>query len=186
MSNYEFYNGTPPHVAGSATSKAAAEDAKASAAVLRARVFKYIQGMGAQGATDQEIQFALDMAGNTERPRRGELVMAGWVRDSGNARKTQAGKSAVVWEAVLDSERDAEAAKAKTAAEREALKKEIRAQIKDLPVAKLRQVLEHIKEIREEMEIAGLADEEPVPVVRPAQGIGNETFFDDLFTAMAD
>lgn len=96
------HNGTP-------TSKAAAEAIAPTAATLRAKVLAFIRECGERGATDEEIQNALDMVGNTERPRRGELSAAMligqvWVTSDGTAapltRKTRSGRQAVVWRAV--------------------------------------------------------------------------------------
>lgn len=86
----------PPHN-GSATSREAAEEIEPTAATLRAKVFDFIKKHGSNGATDQEIQIALQMQGNTQRPRRKELEEAGLITDSGETRKTTSGRSAIVW-----------------------------------------------------------------------------------------
>lgn len=49
------------------------------------------------GLTDEEAQSKLGMEGSTQRPRRGELVKAGLVKDSGVKRMTKAHKWAIVW-----------------------------------------------------------------------------------------
>jgi len=77
------------------TSTAAAEAIKPDTSTLRTLVFNFIRNAG--GATDEEIQIALDMNPSTERPRRVELVNAGRVADSGERRKTKSGRKAVVW-----------------------------------------------------------------------------------------
>lgn len=103
-----------------ATSRAAAAAVRDSAATLRQRVLDYLRSRGRQGATDEEIQLALGMPGNTQRPRRQELERAGLVlplRSPGNApgsapgdayvtRATRSGRQAQVWVAALakDSE----------------------------------------------------------------------------------
>lgn len=74
---------------------AAAQSIEESAATLRAAVFDFILHSG--GSTDQEIQVGLRMPGNTERPRRRELEMAGRIRDSGIRRTTEAEREAIVW-----------------------------------------------------------------------------------------
>ena len=79
------------------TSKAAAKAIEPSAEVLRGQVLAYIRSQGERGATDEEIQQALEMQGNTERPRRGELVEAGLVKKSDATRKTSSGRAASVW-----------------------------------------------------------------------------------------
>lgn len=48
--------------------------------------------------TDEAIQVTLDMNPSTERPRRGELVDDGLVRDSGTMGRTHSGARAVLWE----------------------------------------------------------------------------------------
>ena len=49
------------------------------------------------GATAQEIEVALQMAGNTVRPRLVGLRERGKIEDSGLRRETQSGRRAVVW-----------------------------------------------------------------------------------------
>lgn len=85
----------PPFAVGSDTSQAAAEAIEDSAANLRARVLGFLIETG--GATDEEVQLGLDMNPSTVRPRRGELVKMGRVKDSGQRRKTRSGRWAVVW-----------------------------------------------------------------------------------------
>lgn len=97
MSEYDLYGGTPPHQMDSDTSEAAAHQIKSSALTQRQRVHQYIKEQGDLGATDNEIQIALDMISNTEQPRRRELVLKGQIMDSGHRRKTKAGRMAVVW-----------------------------------------------------------------------------------------
>lgn len=82
---------------GSQTSKDAAADIREHAHKQRARVLAFIASRGAQGATDQEIEHALGMVGNSVRPRRGELLENGCIEDSGETRKTVAGRKATVW-----------------------------------------------------------------------------------------
>lgn len=48
--------------------------------------------------TDEGLQTLLQMNPSTERPRRGELVDAGLVRDSGTMGRTHSGARAVLWE----------------------------------------------------------------------------------------
>lgn len=79
------------------TSTVAAEAIRGQAAHLRALVLAEITRRGEAGATDEEVQAALGMQGNTQRPRRGELVAAGLVVDSGRRRPTRSGKPAAVW-----------------------------------------------------------------------------------------
>lgn len=87
----------PPRIASSPTSKAAAEEIAASAGTLRALVLQCLKQRGP--LTDEEIQQACEMAANTERPRRIELVKAGLVVNSGGTKLTQSGRKAVLWRA---------------------------------------------------------------------------------------
>ena len=50
--------------------------------------------------TDEEVQLALGMKGNSVRPRRKRLELRGLVRDSGARRKTSSGRNAIVWEVI--------------------------------------------------------------------------------------
>jgi hypothetical protein len=53
----------------------------------RRRVLDYITQCDDHGATDLEMQHALSLAGNSQRPRRIELVGAGLIVDSGRRRR---------------------------------------------------------------------------------------------------
>lgn len=90
------WNPVPPY-SEPTTSRDAALSMIPSAETLRMAVLAYIDEQGPAGATDEEIQLALSMEGNTERPRRRELVQAGVVADSGARRKTSTGRAAKVW-----------------------------------------------------------------------------------------
>lgn len=85
-----------PH-SGSDTSREAAERMVPGASAQAARVFQFISKCGKEGATDHEIQSALAMTGDSERPRRWSLQRAGLIRDSGQRRKSPAGRQAIVW-----------------------------------------------------------------------------------------
>ena len=97
---FGLFDARPPAQAASRTSVQAAERIREDAGTLRGRVLAYLRGAGARGGTDEEIQAALDMNPSTERPRRGELVEAGFVIDSGSTRPTRSGRQATVWLAV--------------------------------------------------------------------------------------
>lgn len=97
MSDYDLYNGIPPHQSHSETSAAAAGEIKESARSLRFKVYAYIKQRGAKGATDEEIQDALGMQLQTEVPRRRELVMKGLIVDSGIKRLTKSRRRAAAW-----------------------------------------------------------------------------------------
>lgn len=101
MSAVEQLSLSLPFARGSETSRAAAEQAKPNAATQRARVLKLITESCWRtedpGLTDEQIQDRLSLTGNTERPRRQELVDRNLVKDSGRTRKTRSGREAVVW-----------------------------------------------------------------------------------------
>lgn len=67
---------------------------------LRQTVLRAIQDATDRGTTDSELQTMLDMDGNTERPRRKELEMAGYIRDSGTTRLNRRGNQEIVWVAI--------------------------------------------------------------------------------------
>jgi hypothetical protein len=89
----------PPAQRHSATSRAAAREIGATAGTLRARVLGHLIECGRLGATDEEMQTALDMNPSTQRPRRIELVAAGLVYDTTATRATRSGRRAAVWRA---------------------------------------------------------------------------------------
>ena len=66
---------------------------------LQDRVLAYIKSQGSWGATDDEIEQALDMKHQTASARRRELVLMDPPRiiDSGGRRKTRSGRTAKVW-----------------------------------------------------------------------------------------
>lgn len=82
---------------GTETSAAAAESMEANAANLRGLVFRFLKLQGINGATDEEIQIALGMTGNTERPRRRELFQRGLIAEAPAMRRTRSGREAQVW-----------------------------------------------------------------------------------------
>ena len=81
------------------TSRAAARAARHSSARVRAMIRNHLVLCGSYGATDPEIQAALNLSGDTERPRRGDLFKAGFCIDSGFKRPTASGLMAIVWRA---------------------------------------------------------------------------------------
>lgn len=66
----------------------------------RDRVLIALSANRAKGMTDCELEAALSIPRHIAAKRRGELVTAGKVRDSGLRRATDTGTSAVVWEVV--------------------------------------------------------------------------------------
>lgn len=94
------HNGTP-------TSRIAAQHAKSFAASQQEQVFQFIEQAGEHGATDQEIETGLGIAGNSVRLRRRKLVELGRVKESGNLRMTTSNSPAVVWIATPKPEKPA-------------------------------------------------------------------------------
>jgi hypothetical protein len=87
---------TLPYQRHSDTSKLAAFSMQAAAETQRGEVLRYLITR-ADGATDEEIQDALQMNPSAERPRRVELVRLKFIYDSGYRRVTRSGRFAVVW-----------------------------------------------------------------------------------------
>ena len=87
-----------PFVRGSATSEGAAESMRAHAPHDEERVYAFIQRRGKNGATDDEIEEALDMRQSSASARRRGLVLKGRVVDSGlEPRETRSGRKAAIW-----------------------------------------------------------------------------------------
>lgn len=91
-----LYDGNPPHV-DTDTSRQASQDIKDATASLRDRVFREIKDAHVVGATDDELEKVLDMRHQTCSARRRELVLLGYIVDSGRRRRTRSGRSAIVW-----------------------------------------------------------------------------------------
>ena len=86
-----------PYQPHSQTSREAAQKITLVAPTCSQRVLAYLKRCSGFGATDSQIQSALNMNPSTQRPRRIELVKKGLVKDSGRKRKTKRGWNAVVW-----------------------------------------------------------------------------------------
>lgn len=91
-------NPSPPSQRHSATSVQAASEIHTRTAELREKVYDYLKAHGP--ATDEQVQEALGMNPNTQRPRRIELVDLRRVRDSQRTAKTRSGRDAVLWRIV--------------------------------------------------------------------------------------
>jgi hypothetical protein len=79
------------------TSRTAALKALPRTGSWRAKVYDFIQSQGFNGATDQEIESALKLNGNTVRPTRITLLKDGFIFDSGGTRKNINGNDCIVW-----------------------------------------------------------------------------------------
>ena len=97
-----------PAVAGRATSVQSGQEIVDAMPELRRQVLAFVRGKGAHGATDDEIQAALDLNPSTQRPRRVELERAGFVREAPGklTRPTASGRQAIVWVSVPEFERE--------------------------------------------------------------------------------
>ena len=89
-----------PYQRHSATSKAAAKAIEPVAGTQRGRMLAQIKEFGFFGMTDQDFSRICFLPGDSVRPRRGELLKAGLIVNSGRTRKTPKGRDAVVWVAV--------------------------------------------------------------------------------------
>ncbi len=89
----------PPahHNAPRGTSDVAARRIRGAVPRLLDRVLTFLASCGVDGATDDEGETALKMKPQTYTPRRGELVRAGLVVDTGQRRSTTSGRPAAVW-----------------------------------------------------------------------------------------
>ncbi len=65
------------------------------------RVYAFLRDRGKDGATDQEIQDALGIEGNTERPARRAMEQSKRVRRTKRWRYTRSRRPAIVWVAVV-------------------------------------------------------------------------------------
>jgi len=92
---FDIFN-RPPLSNGTATSDAAAEAIKPSAATLRALVLAAVRNSGSTGVTRQEIEKRTQLEGNTVRPRCMELLKAGSIVETSRTRETESGRQAVV------------------------------------------------------------------------------------------
>lgn len=64
---------------------------------MRQTIYRMIKEAGERGATDDEIQRALDIEGSTERPRRRELEIAGHIVNAEKVRANSRGNNETVW-----------------------------------------------------------------------------------------
>ena len=79
------------------TTSLAARSSPRPAKAQRQMIFLHLLDKGPFGATLEEIEKELNLAGNTVRPRRLELEEKLLVVNSGTTRPTCSGRQAVVW-----------------------------------------------------------------------------------------
>ena len=87
----------PPAQRHSDTSRAAALSMVGGTGSLRRRVLQRLADEG-KPMSDEQLQAVLEMNPSTERPRRGELVKYGYIKDSGERGKTWSGRNATLWQ----------------------------------------------------------------------------------------
>lgn len=88
---------SPPHVAGSDTSRAAAESIRPHAPRQRDRVLASITARHSDGMTCDEVELALGLSHQTASARVHELAKAGAIVDSEARRPTRSGRKAAVY-----------------------------------------------------------------------------------------
>lgn len=97
---------TAPHAYTGAearpTSQAAAEGVLVRSGTQRHHLLRNLALRGDAGATDDELAGLARLDLNSVRPRRLELVEAGYVMDSGDTRDSARGNPAVVWLPTLE------------------------------------------------------------------------------------
>ena len=86
-----------PHVAGSDTSRAAAEAIRPLAPRQQDRALASISARHSDGMTCDEVEMALGMSHQTASARVRDLVKAGAIVDSGKRRPTRTGRKAAVY-----------------------------------------------------------------------------------------
>lgn len=64
---------------------------------IRRQVWEFILRQGMRGATDNEMQTTLHMAGDTQRPTRTTLQRDGLIIDTGETRKNARGHDCIVY-----------------------------------------------------------------------------------------
>lgn len=93
----DLFTYRPPHVRGSATSKAAADSVAPTAGKVRERVLVAIADTGSAGATCDQIEVALDLRHQTASARIVELVDSHAILKTDRTRRTRSGRAAAVY-----------------------------------------------------------------------------------------
>lgn len=79
------------------TSQIAAQRVLPRTGTKRKELFDLIQGAGARGLCDHEIEQITGWHTNTSRSTRNSLMRDGWIMDSKQRRNTPQGNGAIVW-----------------------------------------------------------------------------------------
>ncbi len=94
---YRHYDGHPPHVKGSDTSRAAALEIEEPLGRLQEMILRFVHSCGKQGATSDEVEEALLLRHQSCSARILELRQDGLLTDSGQRRATRSGRLAAAW-----------------------------------------------------------------------------------------
>lgn len=93
-----------PYENGTLTSRAGADFSESFVSSQVARVHAFISSQGDHGATDKEIQAALELDGNSERPRRVWLRANGFILPKGAPSAIVVRDRSTVWVSVRPPE----------------------------------------------------------------------------------
>lgn len=93
----DLYGGTPGHVAGSSTSRAAAVNVAGRAPGMEQQVIDLIASRGDEGLTCFEVEGLLGMRHQTASARIREAVLHGMLVDSGRTRPSSVGDESTVY-----------------------------------------------------------------------------------------
>lgn len=96
---HPYHDGRIPRVNGSDTSAAAAASIEPTLATKQGRVLTEIRA-SPDGLTDDQLERITGWRHQSVSARRRELVLAGFVADSGRRRRTSSDRYAAVWIAV--------------------------------------------------------------------------------------
>ena len=99
MNQRNLFDDEPPNKPkhnGTVTSHLASESVKCAVERQQERILEFIRARGQRGATREEIELSLRMAGNSVRPRCSELLKRGTINLSADKRPTHAGRDAQV------------------------------------------------------------------------------------------
>lgn len=94
---YNLFDGRPPAVAGSETSREAADSMVPHVNGLQAEVLATIKRSGNHGMTTDEVECALSGRHQTISARVRELALKKLITSNGDKRKTRSGRNALVW-----------------------------------------------------------------------------------------
>ena len=99
--DYPYYDGTPPHVADSDTSLAAAEAIKESAGAIRRKIWEHVLSFGANGLTCDDVEHGLGIVHTTTSARIRELQQDGRLIKTARKRLTRQKRYARVYVGTL-------------------------------------------------------------------------------------